>query len=289
LLWRGAKIGVCNFEHRQPHALGPYRLYLQTVGAQITHAVQQRRERDGERVTESLDLMKVLSAFYNTVNHTIWNSFQEIESGLKDLADLPELRGSDALTADLTTLRAKARQGVEDAAALLAGSAGSLEETEVVDVAELLDQTVRRAAQEQSGRRTPPHLQESPSHCNVRARPRMLRWCLWTVIENSYKHGGPDTRIWIHSTIREADAIVSIVVEDDGPGLTEEECLGLYSPDARREREGDHGLGLIAASQYLVTMRGRISSTRSERGGLRTEIELPWRRPLTGASNGAGI
>jgi putative methionine-R-sulfoxide reductase with GAF domain/two-component sensor histidine kinase len=274
--WHGQKIGVCNFEHRQPHALTPYRLYLQTVAAQICHALQQRRERDRALLEQGIDLVKVLSAFYTVVNHSIANRFTEIRKELDELEKLAvEGQASDEPLRKLDVLVA---EGFEDANALLAGAAGSIEESVVVSVKELLDTILNKL---RALHNRVPSLEMSEDDFAVMGRGGMLGWIFQEIVENSYTYGG--RRVNVSITVREALAsgLVEITIDDDGKGLSAEKLDELYDMDrysGSRRRDGHHGLGLISAKVYLQTMNGTISSTHSPHGGLRTVVRLPRHR-----------
>jgi putative methionine-R-sulfoxide reductase with GAF domain len=275
--WHGQKIGVCNFEHRQPHALTPYRLYLQTVAAQICHALQQRRERDRALLEQGIDLVKVLSAFYTVVNHSIANRFTEIRKELDGLEKLVGVgQGNDEPLRKLGVLVA---EGFGDANALLAGAAGSIEETVVVSVKELLDTVLDKLRALHS---RVPSLEISEDDFEVIGRGGMLGWILQEIVENSYIYGGRRVDVWI--TVQEvvASGLVEITIDDDGKGLSAEKLDELYDMDCysgSRRRDGHHGLGLVSAKVYLQTMSGTISSTHSPHGGLRTVVRLPRHRP----------
>ena len=71
-----------------------------------------------------------------------------------------------------------------------------------------------------------------------------------------------------------------ITVDDDGPGLSDDECEAIFAPFYRaslaRDREsGGVGLGLAIAKAAVDLHHGSIVANRSKRGGLHVEITLP--------------
>ena len=71
-----------------------------------------------------------------------------------------------------------------------------------------------------------------------------------------------------------------VVVKDDGPGLSEEECSSVFAPFYRaslaRDREsGGVGLGLAIAKAAVEMHHGDIKATRNASGGLAVTISLP--------------
>lgn len=105
-------------------------------------------------------------------------------------------------------------------------------------------------------------------------RPAALRRAVRNVIENAVRYGG---RAEV-SLIVSPDA-VSIVVEDGGPGIPEEDQERVFDPfvrlEASRNREtGGVGLGLSIARSILRGHGGDIEFGRG-RGGFQVRLDLP--------------
>ncbi|WP_417761828.1 ATP-binding protein [Shewanella sp.] len=71
-----------------------------------------------------------------------------------------------------------------------------------------------------------------------------------------------------------------IVIEDDGPGIDDEELEAIfkpfYRPESARDREsGGWGLGLAIAEAAVFAHSGRIEASNKASGGLRVAIWLP--------------
>lgn len=81
------------------------------------------------------------------------------------------------------------------------------------------------------------------------------------LIRNSIKYGGSGVHIWISS--EEADHEVTITVEDDGPGLSDDKKLQLFSlfQESTTER-GGRGLGLHI-TRLLIRRYGGGRSDRA--------------------------
>ncbi|MEG3766302.1 ATP-binding protein [Alteromonas sp. 14N.309.X.WAT.G.H12] len=83
------------------------------------------------------------------------------------------------------------------------------------------------------------------------------------------------------------DVAWMLSVNDDGPGLTAQECDSIFAPFYRaslaREREsGGVGLGLAIAKAAVQMHHGEIKAMRNENGGLNVIIRLP----IDGRENG---
>lgn len=86
---------------------------------------------------------------------------------------------------------------------------------------------------------------------------------------------------WAISTIRvtarpQADAL-SITIEDDGPGMTDQEYAAALMRGRRLDETGPPGagLGLAIVADLAALHGGRLTLSRSELGGLRATLDLP--------------
>jgi len=79
------------------------------------------------------------------------------------------------------------------------------------------------------------------------------------LIRNSIKYGGPGVHIWISS--EETEHEVTVSVEDDGPGLSDDKKMQLFSlfQESTTER-GGRGLGLHITRLLIRRYGGKISA-----------------------------
>lgn len=109
----------------------------------------------------------------------------------------------------------------------------------------------------------------------VHCRPVALKRALTNVIENAVKYGG-GARV----EIKVAADGVEFAVDDDGPGIPEEDQERVFAPFVRleqsRNREtGGTGLGLSVARSVMRDHGGEIRLGNRPEGGLRVRIALP--------------
>lgn len=98
---------------------------------------------------------------------------------------------------------------------------------------------------------------------------------LGNLIENAYKWA--QKRIVINARIKENTVLLS--VEDDGPGMTEEECAWVINRGQRLDEQAPgHGLGMNIVSEMARVYQGELQLTRSDLGGLAATVNLPLRR-----------
>ena len=85
-------------------------------------------------------------------------------------------------------------------------------------------------------------------------------------------------RVAISATRR--DDVVSVAVEDDGPGIPVDQREDVFKPffrldSARNPRTGGAGLGLSIARDVARGHGGDIRMSAGSLGGLRAELRLP--------------
>lgn len=108
------------------------------------------------------------------------------------------------------------------------------------------------------------------------ALARMVR----NVVDNAIRHA--ETRIELSCHQSSGSAV--IVVDDDGPGIPEQEHERVFDRfvrlDASRTRdEGGAGLGLAIVAGTAAAHAGSVTVSRSPLGGARFEIRIPTRSP----------
>ncbi|OYX32508.1 MAG: hypothetical protein B7Y99_08515 [Caulobacterales bacterium 32-69-10] len=125
---------------------------------------------------------------------------------------------------------------------------------------------------------------EGPDHVLVQARPLALKRALSNLIENGLKYG-ERVRVQLIPDGEE----VRIVVDDDGPGIPEDELAHVVTPffrldEARMRNTGGLGLGLAIVSNAVAREGGRLCLSNRPEGGLRAEVRLPVKAPCAGAA-----
>lgn len=106
-------------------------------------------------------------------------------------------------------------------------------------------------------------------------QPGGLKRALANLLDNAVKYGGR-----AHAHIGIASQTVEITIDDDGPGIPEEELARVLEPyyrsEASRNREtGGVGLGLAIALATVRAQGGRLSLSNRPEGGLRAIVALP--------------
>ena len=84
------------------------------------------------------------------------------------------------------------------------------------------------------------------------------------------------SRVWVTAVRRDGAANFEVVVDDDGPGLTEAERAKVVKRGQRLdETKPGSGLGLSIVADLAHLYKGRFELEPSPQGGLRARLELP--------------
>jgi signal transduction histidine kinase len=105
-------------------------------------------------------------------------------------------------------------------------------------------------------------------------QPAALKRALTNLIDNAVKYG---TRA--RATVRSAPQAIEITIDDEGPGIPEDELTRVFQPfyrvESSRNREtGGIGLGLAIAASIVEAHGGELSLSNRKEGGLRARIAI---------------
>ena len=111
---------------------------------------------------------------------------------------------------------------------------------------------------------------------NISLRAMAFERCLSNIIGNARKYA---KNIWL-GALREDGEHIVIVVDDDGPGIPEDQFEDVFKPFVRVEKSrnaatGGVGLGLSIAQDIVHSHGGEIWLEKSPRGGQRGCIRVP--------------
>ncbi|EGA69848.1 two-component sensor protein [Vibrio sinaloensis DSM 21326] len=111
----------------------------------------------------------------------------------------------------------------------------------------------------------------------ISGNPKLLMSALDNIVRNAIYYGKDQ----IDVRFNESNQDVLITVEDNGEGVPEHEMEAIFRPfyrvsTARDRHSGGTGLGLTITESAIRQHSGTILAKRSELGGLRVEITLPF-------------
>jgi signal transduction histidine kinase len=177
--------------------------------------------------------------------------------------------------------RAKILADLEELEAMVSATlafgrdARTTEPVSSLDLAELL-----RTVLDEAGDARPDVVQklayEGPAHQTVRARPLALKRALANLVSNAVTYGG-GARVRLLPPV---DGMLTIEVEDDGPGIPPAELDRVFEPFHRgepsRSREtGGVGLGLPIARNIFRAHGGDVTLANRPMGGAKATAAFP--------------
>ena len=157
---------------------------------------------------------------------------------------------------------------LEDYLAFARGT--SSEKAEVIEIPQLLAELqfdVQRSGHELSI--------EHAGGTNIEVRPQTIKRCLHNLLSNATRYA--DT---VQLSSERLGNWWLINIDDDGPGIPEEELESVFRPfyrldTARNQNTPNTGLGLAIARDIARAHGGDLRLSRSELGGLRATLRLP--------------
>ncbi|MBW8308937.1 MAG: HAMP domain-containing protein [Candidatus Paracaedibacteraceae bacterium] len=144
------------------------------------------------------------------------------------------------------------------------------EEIVLAEVRDVVDQTVARV------RHLPLSVSivgESSIVCPLKVE--LFKRCLTNLLLNSNRYGNNAI-----ITIERSDKFLTLMVDDDGPGIPEDEWENVFRPfyrldPARNLDSGGVGLGMSIARDVIRGHGGTMVLDKNEQGGLRVIIKIP--------------
>lgn len=111
---------------------------------------------------------------------------------------------------------------------------------------------------------------------NVPVRPKVFKRCLINLIDNAVRYAEN-----VSVRVGRREALVDIIIDDDGPGIPEESREDVFRPffrieESRNLKTGGVGLGLSIARDIVRGHGGDLILETSPAGGLRARIRLPF-------------
>jgi signal transduction histidine kinase len=236
------------------------RIYAERALQPIRGSLARQRDFAADA---SHELRTPLSVVRSSVDHLLRNPDRrvgEVGTALNDIS--AEVDRLSAMVGDLLLLARTDSGAVELSKAPL--DLADLATTALGDVQAI-------AAQRQVSLR----VDAMPAH--VVGDPDRLRQLVTILVDNALHHSPPGKQVTVR--VAPTGRRVLLAVEDDGPGIREEDLPHLFERFWRAPGapEGGSGLGLAIAAWIVAAHDGRISAGNRPGGGARFEVDLPSR------------
>ncbi len=142
------------------------------------------------------------------------------------------------------------------------------EKNETFDISELIENTINKYDNTNIS-------MEIIQRVYMDGRKNLIQRSINNLIDNALKHGGK-----INISLAKIKNNISIIIDDDGPGIPEHEHENVFKPfykidKSRGESKSSVGLGLSIALDTIKSHGGNIILEKSPLNGLRVKIFLP--------------
>ena len=168
----------------------------------------------------------------------------------------------------------------EDLLRLTRLDSGVMEPPAVVDVLPVLEQVMRMmslVAQEKGTELT----YRAEGTCTVLAARDEIHQIIYNLADNAVKYSPPGSTVQV-SLLHRGDQVV-LTVEDNGPGIPEEDLPRLFErfyrvDKARSRAAGGTGLGLAIVSDTVRKRGGTVEAGNRPAGGAVFTVRWPWQK-----------
>lgn len=190
-----------------------------------------------------------------------------IETGQMDVVALEDARARVVHLSDL----------VERLLVLALPREQAFKVEETVSLRELAEESVAQPPTSiDAARRVRATLDPASEEGRVNGDRALLRAMIDNGVGNACKFARGEVRV----RVRRSGEEVVLEVDDDGPGLGEEDLARVFEPFFRTERAraaepSGHGLGLALVAHVVRVHGGQVAMTRGDLGGARLRITLP--------------
>jgi two-component system sensor histidine kinase/response regulator len=244
--------------------------------------LQDQRRRDIQCLRE-LDALK--DRFLQIAAHDLKNPLSHITlgAGLLREADLstPQGRAETEGIIDLMELAAQVMQTIiSDFLDFRALQTGSLAlRVEPVALNDLARRIARQYSLSAEKRQIVLELALDPALPECQADPDRLTQAISNYLSNAIKFSPDGAQVILRTRLTEG-GFLRVEVEDDGPGISEEEMPLLFEEFARLSNkplggEKSSGVGLSIVRRLVELHGGRVGAERHAEGGMRFWLEIP--------------
>jgi signal transduction histidine kinase len=243
------------------------------------NAMLKRLARSADDRNRALDATRRFAA---DAGHELRTPLTSVQATLSTIARHPEMPAEQRgdLAREALAEQRRLVELLDSLQALARGDAAPLERADV-DLGELVDASVGAAAARHPGTAIAAEAPPEPVAC--RGWEPGLRIMVDNLVENAARHGRAGGRVQVTLHAAENGRGPAIEVDDDGPGIPEDERGRVFEPFQRIDGHDDgerpgSGLGLALVAQQARLHDAAVSIGDSPLGGARLRVEFPARR-----------
>ncbi len=238
----------------------------QTIGADLDH---EAAPEDGPR--ELRVAARAVNAMRARLRKLIGDRTETLAAVAHDMRT-PLMRLTLAAEGAPDDIRAKMRKEVAEIEALVASFIAFAREDPAQEPRVRLDLTALIAAQidDRAAEGQPATFADAP-RVVVTGQPLGLKRMIGNLIDNAVKHGGR-----ADVSLRVADGVVVIDIDDDGPGVPPDRREDVFKPFIRLNESATRGAGLgLPAARSIAYAHGGDIAIVDRESGARVRVTLP--------------
>jgi signal transduction histidine kinase len=150
-------------------------------------------------------------------------------------------------------------------------------EKKSVDLAQLSQHTIDMFSAEAQEKNISLALEKGSGNYAAELDPQRMEQVIGNLVGNSLRYIPDGSKVWL--TLEEISDDVKLFVNDNGPGVAEDELPYLFDRFWRKDKSrtrsaGGTGLGLAIAKQLVEAQGGTIHASNLREGGLQVVIEF---------------
>jgi len=251
---------------RLPESDGPEEVDALAVSL---NAMLERLQRSTARTEATLEASRRFAA---EAGHELRTPLTSIGMNLDVLARSADLSvGERRIMADVTREHERLLALLKGLQRLARGDAAEAVPRERLDLTEVVDAAVANA----SARHPDATVTfTGPDELMLDGWPDGLRLLVDNLLDNAVRHGRPDGRVQVALTVD--DHTVRLTVDDDGPGIPDDERQRVFARFTRgsNTRASGSGLGLALVAQQAMVHGGHATIDTAPLGGTRVTVFL---------------
>jgi signal transduction histidine kinase len=144
-----------------------------------------------------------------------------------------------------------------------------------VNLGKLLQHTLELFSAEAREKEISLSLEMGSGNVQVKVDPQRMEQVIGNLISNSLRYALMGSKVWIR--LKESSGVVELYINDNGPGVAEEDLPYLFDRFWRKDKSrtrasGGTGLGLAIAKQLIEAQGGQITANNLPEGGLQVKI-----------------
>lgn len=244
----------------------------------VAHALNAMLGRLERSAADRELALQATKQFAADAGHELRTPLTTLQTSLETLARNPDLaRGERQEIVEESLLEHRRLSDLVVALqALTRGDGGAMGDEQPLDLGDVVSAAAAALTREHPTARLTTDL--APGAAAVVASPTGVRLLVDNLLQNAARHGrGPDGIATIAVAVRAgSDGGVSLIVDDDGPGIAETERARVMERFVRgSDAAGEgSGLGLAIAAQQARRAGGVLEVRRSPAGGARFMVTL---------------